>query len=374
MIELKSVNLDDVCDILDNQRVPITSSDRKPGPYPYYGANGIQDYVDSYLFDDELVLLAEDGGNFGSKEKAIAYRVSGKCWVNNHAHILKPKPGIIDVDYLCYSIMFYDVSKLITGTTRSKLTQAQMRQMKIPLPPLEEQKKIAATLDAVSDLIQLRKRQMEELDLLVKARFLEMFEGKALGVVEFGDVCLFLRNGASIKQTSGAGGYPITRIETLSNDIFNVDRLGYADIMDLEKFRKYLLEKGDILISHINSVTYLGRAVQYKGQLKKPIIHGMNLLCARIVDRFNPTYIEWLFKTSVVKRYISSITKKAVNQASINTADLKRMLIPSPTIALQNEFASLVEQVDKFKGAIQKSLTELDILMGALMNQNFGQG
>ncbi|WP_234985312.1 restriction endonuclease subunit S, partial [Anaerovibrio lipolyticus] len=88
--------------------MPITASERTEGPYPYYGANGVQDYVSDYIFDDELVLLAEDGGNFGSKERPIAYRVSGKCWVNNHAHVLKPKPGL-NVDYLCYSLMFYDV-------------------------------------------------------------------------------------------------------------------------------------------------------------------------------------------------------------------------------------------------------------------------
>ena len=114
--------LEEVCEILDSKRIPITASDRTKGPYPYYGANGIQDYVSDYIFDDELVLLAEDGGNFGSKEKPIAYRVSGKCWVNNHAHVLKPKQGL-NVDYLCYSLMFYDVSGLVNGATRQKLTQ-----------------------------------------------------------------------------------------------------------------------------------------------------------------------------------------------------------------------------------------------------------
>ena len=84
------VKLEEVCEILDSKRIPITSQDRKKGIYPYYGANGLQDYVDGYIFDDELVLLAEDGGYFGSKDKPIAYRVSGKCWVNNHAHVLKP--------------------------------------------------------------------------------------------------------------------------------------------------------------------------------------------------------------------------------------------------------------------------------------------
>ena len=122
----------DVCEILDSKRVPITAKDRTPGPYPYYGANGVQDYVADYIFDDELVLLAEDGGYFGSPDRPIAYRVSGKCWVNNHAHVLKPK-ACIDVDYLCYSLMFRDVSDIVNGATRQKLTQADMRKIEIPL-------------------------------------------------------------------------------------------------------------------------------------------------------------------------------------------------------------------------------------------------
>ncbi|MGE5391485.1 MAG: restriction endonuclease subunit S, partial [Deltaproteobacteria bacterium] len=145
MNEFKNVKLEEVCEILDSQRVPITASDRESGIYPYYGANGIQDYVSDYIFDDELVLLAEDGGNFGSKTRPIAYRVSGKCWVNNHAHVLKAK-AMLDIDYLCYSIMFYDVSKIVSGTTRAKLNQAAMRKIIIPLPPLETQKQIANIL------------------------------------------------------------------------------------------------------------------------------------------------------------------------------------------------------------------------------------
>ena len=123
---MKMILIEDCCEILDSKRIPITAKNRIPGPYPYYGANGIQDYVDNYIFDDELVLLAEDGGNFGSTEKPIAYRVSGKCWVNNHAHVLKPRKGI-DVDYLCYSLMFYDTNGLVNGATRQKLTQSTLK-------------------------------------------------------------------------------------------------------------------------------------------------------------------------------------------------------------------------------------------------------
>lgn len=166
--------LEDCCDILDSMRVPITAKDRKKGPYPYYGANGVQDYVADYIFDDELVLLAEDGGNFGSEEKPIAYKVSGKCWVNNHAHVLKPKANI-DVDYLCYSLMFYRVDGMVNGATRMKLTQAAMRKMLIPSRTVEEQKEIVRILNKVQMLIKEEKEQIERLDELIKSRFVEMF-------------------------------------------------------------------------------------------------------------------------------------------------------------------------------------------------------
>ena len=168
--------LENVCEILDSQRIPITEKDRKSGIYPYYGANGVQDYIDDFIFDDELVLLAEDGGNFGSKDKPIAYRVSGKCWVNNHAHVLKAK-DIIDIDYLCYSLMFYNTSGLVNGATRQKLTQSAMRQMLIPLRKKDIQLKIVKKISLLFQLIEKRKQQLSKLDQLVKSRFIE-FEKK----------------------------------------------------------------------------------------------------------------------------------------------------------------------------------------------------
>ena len=92
------------------------------------------------------MLLAEDGGNFGSRERPIAYRVSGKCWVNNHAHVLKPKNDSLDVDYLYYSLMFI-MTGLVNGATRQKLTQATMREMLIPMRSIEEQKHIIEMLN-----------------------------------------------------------------------------------------------------------------------------------------------------------------------------------------------------------------------------------
>ena len=171
---MNKIFIEDCCEILDSMRVPITASKREVGEYPYYGANGIQDYVADYIFDDELVLLAEDGGNFGSKERPIAYRVSGKCWVNNHAHVLKPKVGL-DIDYLCYSLMFYKVDGLINGATRKKLTQAAMRKMQIPFRSIKEQMHIVDELNRTIKIKEKRQEELNLLDNLIKARFVELF-------------------------------------------------------------------------------------------------------------------------------------------------------------------------------------------------------
>jgi type I restriction enzyme, S subunit len=114
--------LGEVAEFLDNLRVPVKDSERarRQGPYPYYGANGQVGCIDEYIFDEPLVLLAEDGGNFGSKEKSIAYRINGKTWVNNHAHVLRPRQGC-DIGFLHRILSFYNVDKVVTGTTRMNM-------------------------------------------------------------------------------------------------------------------------------------------------------------------------------------------------------------------------------------------------------------
>ena len=220
---MDSMKLEDCCEILDSQRVPITGSDRTSGDYPYYGANGIQDYVDDFIFDDELVLLAEDGGNFGSKTRPIAYRVSGKCWVNNHAHVLKPKAGL-DVDYLCYSLMFYDVGGMVNGATRQKLTQAAMRQMIIPKRSLDEQIEIVNIIKKVQGVIASRKEELEQLDLLIKARFVEMFYEKGYPVLKWNDVFITTTGKLDSNASVERGAYPFF---TCSKELLRIDTYAF---------------------------------------------------------------------------------------------------------------------------------------------------
>lgn len=222
---MKKMLLEDCCEILDSMRVPITAANRQEGPYPYYGANGIQDYVVDYIFDDDLVLLAEDGGNFGSKTKPIAYRVSGKCWVNNHAHVLKPKEGM-NVDFLCYSLMFYNTDGLVNGATRQKLTQTVMRKMLIPDMPIDKQMEIVNQLNKVIAIRNIRQQELEKLDELIKARFVEMFYDKGYSVLKWNDVFNTTTGKLDSNAAVDGGTYPFF---TCSKEVLRIDDYAFEE-------------------------------------------------------------------------------------------------------------------------------------------------
>ncbi len=146
-IKIWKINkLEKICEILDNKRVPISQKDRISGIYPYYGASGIVDYIDKYIFDEELVLIGEDGAKWDAFENS-AFIASGKYWVNNHAHILKPNNEILINKFLVYFLNYSNLEKYITGATVKKLNQQKLKQIEIPLPPLKEQERIVGILD-----------------------------------------------------------------------------------------------------------------------------------------------------------------------------------------------------------------------------------
>ena len=142
----KKKPLGELCEVLDNMRKPVTKRDRVAGQYPYYGATGIQDYVADYIFDEPLVLVGEDGAKWASGENT-AFAVDGKCWVNNHAHVLRPiRTAILD-NWLIYFLIHSDLSDFVSGLTVPKLNQGNLREIPIPLPPLPEQRRIVSILD-----------------------------------------------------------------------------------------------------------------------------------------------------------------------------------------------------------------------------------
>lgn len=166
--------LGDVVEFLDTQRKPLEGAKRVHGPYPYYGASGIVDYVDGYLFDEELVLLSEDGANITDRNYPVCFLAAGKYWVNNHAHVLKMRDGNENY-FICNSLERKDYTKYNTGMAMPKLNQETCRNIPVMCPKLAEQKKIGDYFRHLDHLITLHQRKCDELQNMKKFMLQNMF-------------------------------------------------------------------------------------------------------------------------------------------------------------------------------------------------------
>ena len=153
--------LGNICSILDSRRKPVSKSLRSQGKYPYYGANGILDYVNDYIFDGTYLLVGEDGSVIKEDKSPVLHMAEGKIWVNNHAHVLAELAGVAKLRYLYYVLQTIDVSDIVRGTP-PKLNQQNLRGIMVPVPPIEVQEEIVRQLDAFVDMMAQIDREYQE--------------------------------------------------------------------------------------------------------------------------------------------------------------------------------------------------------------------
>ena len=173
--EWEKLKLPEISENQDNKRKPVTKSDRSAGKYPYYGASGIVDYVEDYIFDGDFLLISEDGANLLARSTDIAFSISGKNWVNNHAHILKfrnPKTQKFVETY----INQIDISEFVTGMAQPKLNQQALNTIEIPLPPLVIQKQIVDRIEAERSLVESAKKLIEIYEQKTKETIAKLWE------------------------------------------------------------------------------------------------------------------------------------------------------------------------------------------------------
>ena len=187
------------------------------------------------------------------------------------------------------------------------------------------------------------------------------------------EISEFIRNGVTIKQSiSSKEGIPITRIETISKGTIDFNKLGYANIFETEKYKDWLLRKGDILISHINSEKHLGKSAIFLDN-DMNIIHGMNLLCVRAINnKIFPKYLQLFFKTNQYKKQIKKIMKKSVNQASFSVNDFKEILITLPELNVQEKIIKKITILEKILENNKLKLKLLSELTKSLFTRMFG--
>ncbi len=339
------VRLGDVVEFLDHKRKPITAKDRIPGPYPYYGANGQQDSVDGYIFDEPLVLVAEDGGYFGDPNRTIAYQVEGKCWVNNHAHVLRPTSKI-DIRYLCRHLEKYDVRPYINGATREKLNKGTAQELIISLPPLEEQKRIAKILDKADAIRRKRQQAISLTDQLLRSVFLDIFgdpvtNPKGWEKLRLEDVVNKVIDCPHSTPKWKELGKIAIRTSNLTAGGWNWEDTRYVSDEEFhDRSKRAYVKPGDVVLSREGTV---GIAAIVEENME--ICLGQRLV--QLVPDSSTVISEYLLHILLYELEPERIERVMVGATSkhINVKELRTMNIPVPPMETQEKFKDVIDQI-----------------------------
>ena len=359
---MKKYRIGEVTENLDNLRKPLNSIQRssisKKKLYPYYGANNLIDYVDEYIFDEEILCVAEDGGSWGYKEKCT-YIVNEKCWVNNHAHVLRAKDNL-NIAYLSYYLNYNDLNSHITGTTRGKLTKSALSNIEILLPELEKQNIIVEILDKAQELIDRRKEQIAMLDELVKSQFIEMFGdpiNNPMGwqVKKLKDISTKILSGNTPKGGSEVyvdSGIMFFRSQNVWKNKLVLDDIAYIDEDTHNKMLKSSLKHRDILMTKTGRIntenSSLGRAAMYLGEDDKANING-HVYLIRLKEEILNEFILFILTSKEYRGYIRSVCVGGIDKRQLNKEHIEDFPIIFPPIEQQKEFVTYAKQVDKLK-------------------------
>lgn len=349
-MEWKEVLLGELVDIYDSKRIPLTSQEREKikGDIPYYGAQGIIDYINQFLFDGEYILIAEDGNNIISRQENIAQIAKGKFWVNNHAHILQ---GKIEQNLLCYIINHTDISGYVTGSAQPKLNQANLLKIPIKIPVnLSDQRKIAGILSALDAKIENNNKINANLEAQAQALFKswfvdftpfkdQPFVDSELGPIPEGwkvgkltDIAVYL-NGLAMQKFPPQDikdSFPVLKIKELGAGICD----NSSDRCSNKVPKKYIIEDGDIIFSWSGTLMV---DVWCGGQC------GLNQHLFKVSSSNYPKwfYYHWIKKH--LRDFIHIARDKAVTMGHIKRGHLDNALVVVPNNFILEKATHLFE-------------------------------
>ena len=315
------------------------------GQYPIYGSGGIMGYADEYICPAETVII----GRKGSINNPIY--VEEHFWNVDTAFGLVANKEKLEPKYLFYFCKMFDFDKLNTTVTIPSLTKANLLKVEIPILELHEQKEIVNVLDKTQRIIDMKQRELEELDNLIKSRFVEMFgdpiiNPKGWEMVTIGDIATDVRYGTSRPAVEG-GRYPYLRMNNLTIDgHLDLSDLKYIDIPEGE-FEKCIVKKGDILFNRTNSIELVGKTAVF--DLAEDMIIAGYIIRVRLNDRLLPEILAQYMNLEAIKDILRGMAKGAVNQANINAQELQSIKVYIPDMELQEQFLRMKTQVTKLK-------------------------
>lgn len=339
--------LEECCILLDRKRKPVTKVSRKAGEYPYYGANGIQDYVSDYIFDGIFVLVGEDGSVITKSGTPVVTWAEGKIWVNNHAHIIAEKDGIM-LRYLYHYIQTIDVTSLIHGNI-PKLTGGDFRSLKIAVPPLEVQREMVHILDS---FMMFTAELTTELiaEFTARKKQYEFYRDKILSVknnisiVKLKDIATDFYRGSGIKRDEVTEeGIPCVRygeIYTTYNNTWFDKCVSHTKLEYIQSPRYF--EYGDILFAITGeSVVDIAKSVAYVGNEK--CLAGGDIVVMK--HNQNPRYLAHVLATTNARMQKSKgkVKSKVVHSS---VPSIKEIEIPLPSLEIQKRYADILDNFE----------------------------
>lgn len=362
------MKLGDLVEVLDTLRKPITKRDRVAGEYPYYGATGIVDWVNDYIFEEELVLIGEDGAKWESGEKT-AFIVKGKYWVNNHAHVVKPDKNKLLNSWLEYYLYFIDLKPWVTGLTVPKLNQANLKTIPIPIPPLPVQKQVVEKLDAafaeIDKAISVTEKNIGNAEALFLSALDNLVNEKSLGKkILIGEVCELFQGLAINKKTKHLlvekSGKPLLRIK----DLVNGNHEQYVDDNYFSEATN--IEENDLIFTRTGSLGLVFRG-------RQGVLHNNSFKIVPSSDLIADYFFWWLHNPKFLAE-IHKIAQKAA-QPDISHKLFKSQSIRIPNKEKQRELASNIESIYQTKisysSLMQKKLKLIANLKNSILNQAF---
>ena len=372
--------LAEVCENLDSKRKPITKSKRIAGPIPYYGVSGVVDHVEDYLFDEDLLLVSEDGANLLARTYPIAFSVSGKTWVNNHAHVLR-FPNLDAQRFIEYYLNSISLEPWVSGMAQPKLNQTKLNSIPVPDPPPEEQKRIVSILDEAFSAIAKAKENAEK-NLLAARELFESYlnrvftqQGPGWHEKPLGELAEF-KNGLNFNKNSSGQTLPVVGVGDFQDNFYvPMEELETATI-DGELEANYAIQKDDILTVRSNGSKHLiGRCMLVPEVFKTTSYSGFVIRIRFDTETLKPRFLLHFMKSS---RTVTELTRGGggANINNINQRKLSALNVTYPTDTKQQErFADALDEVSRHAERLEtiytQKLANLDELKQSLLQKAF---
>lgn len=383
------VPLEKVANICDGLRKPVNSKERAKRIegklnkflFPYYGATGQVGYIDDYLTDGEYVLLGEDGAPFLNPFASKAYIISGKAWVNNHAHILQSKSNN---KFLCYYLNYFDYNGYVSGTTRLKLTQAKLKRIEIPDISKDEQQRIVSCieerfseLDKGVETLQTIKEQLAVYrQAVLTSLYPEMTSENTVQLDSIAEITGGITKGRKLDRSETIQ-LPYLRVANVQNGYLDLNEIKTIELKHSER-EKYLLKYGDVLYTEGGDRDKLGRGTIWKNEIKE-CVHQNHVFKARIDKKHAlPQYISYWSMSIPARNYFYVKGKQSVNLASINKTILSALPLPLPSLDTQKKIVTEIEDrfsvCDSIEQTVDTVLVQAEAMRQSILKKAFEGG